>query len=34
MNEGLIKYILNGFLIKNYSINLANTPKYKDPFPE
>ena len=34
MNESLIKDKLNGFLIKNYSINLANTLKYKDPFPE
>ena len=34
MNEGLIKNKLDGFLIKNYSINLANTLKYKDPFPE
>ena len=34
MNESLIKNKLDGFLIKNYSINLANTLKYKDPFPE
>ena len=34
MNESFIKNKLNGFLIKNYSINLANTLKYKDPFPE
>ena len=34
MNEGLIRNKLDGFLIKNYSINLANTLKYKDPFPE
>ena len=34
MNESLIKNRLDGFLIKNYSINLANTLKYKDPFPE
>ena len=34
MNENLIKNKLDGFLIKNYSINLANTLKYKDPFPE
>ena len=34
MNESLIKNKLNGFLIKNYSINLANTLKYKDPFPD
>ena len=33
MNESLIKNKLDGFLIKNYSINLANTLKYKDPFP-
>ena len=33
MNESFIKNKLNGFLIKNYSINLANTLKYKDPFP-
>ena len=32
--ESLIKNKLDGFLIKNYSINLANTLKYKDPFPE
>ena len=34
MNESLIKNKLDGFLIKNYSINLANTLRYKDPFPE
>jgi G3E family GTPase len=34
MNESLIKNKLDGFLIKNYSINLANTLKFKDPFPE
>ena len=34
MNESLNKNKLDGFLIKNYSINLANTLKYKDPFPE
>ncbi len=34
MNESLIKNKLDTFLIKNYSINLANTLKYKDPFPE
>ena len=34
MNESSIKNKLDGFLIKNYSINLANTLKYKDPFPE
>ena len=34
MNESLIKNKLDGFLIKNYSINLANTFRYKDPFPE
>tara|TARA_A100001011_G_C14234307_1_gene810283 strand:+ start:311 stop:1522 length:1212 start_codon:yes stop_codon:yes gene_type:complete len=34
MDESLIKNKLDGFLIKNYSINLANTLKYKDPFPE
>ena len=34
MNESLIKNKLDGFLIKNYSVNLANTLKYKDPFPE
>ena len=34
MNESLIKNKLDGFLIKNYSINLANTLKYKDPFPK
>ena len=34
MNESLIKNKLDSFLIKNYSINLANTLKYKDPFPE
>ena len=34
MNESFIKNKLDGFLIKNYSINLANTLKYKDPFPE
>ena len=34
MNESLIKNKLDGLLIKNYSINLANTLKYKDPFPE
>ena len=34
MNESLIKNKLDGFLIENYSINLANTLKYKDPFPE
>ena len=34
MNESLIKNKLDGFLIKNYSINLANTLKYKDPFPD
>ena len=34
MNESLIKNKLDGFLIKNYSINLTNTLKYKDPFPE
>ena len=34
MNKSLIKNKLDGFLIKNYSINLANTLKYKDPFPE
>ena len=34
MNESLIKNKLDGFLIKNYSLNLANTLKYKDPFPE
>ena len=34
MNESLIKNKLDGFLFKNYSINLANTLKYKDPFPE
>ena len=34
MNESLIKEKLDGFLIKNYSINLANTLKLKDPFPE
>ena len=33
MNESLIRDKLNGFLIKNYSINLANTLKFKDPFP-
>jgi len=34
MNESTIKNKLDGFLIKNYSMNLANTLKYKDPFPE
>ena len=34
MNESLIKNKLDGFLIKNYSINLANTLRYKDPFPD
>ena len=34
MNESLIKNKLDVFLIKNYSINLANTLKYIDPFPE
>jgi G3E family GTPase len=34
MNESLIKNKLDGFLIKNYFINLVNTLKYKDPFPE
>ena len=34
MNESFIKNKLDGFLIKNYSINLANTLKYKDPFPD
>ena len=34
MNESLIKNKLDGFLIKNYSINLANTLRHKDPFPE
>ena len=34
MNESFIKNKLDGFLLKNYSINLANTLKYKDPFPE
>ena len=34
MNESLIKEKLDGFLIKNYSINLTNTLKFKDPFPE
>ena len=34
MNESLIKNKLDKFLIKNYSINLVNTLKYKDPFPE
>ena len=34
MNESFIKNKLDGFLIKNYSINLANTLRYKDPFPE
>ena len=34
MNESLIKNKLDGILIKNYSINLANTLKYKDPFPD
>ena len=34
MNKSLIKNKLDEFLIKNYSINLANTLKYKDPFPE
>ena len=34
MDESLIKNKLDGFLIKNYSINLANTLRYKDPFPE
>ena len=34
MNESLIKNKLDEFLIKNYSINLSNTLKYKDPFPE
>ena len=34
MNESSIKNKLDSFLIKDYSINLANTLKYKDPFPE
>ena len=34
MNEKILKDKLDGFLIKNYSINLENTLKFKDPFPE
>ncbi len=33
MNESLIRDKLDGYLIKNYSINLANTLKFNDPFP-
>jgi hypothetical protein len=34
MNEKILKDKLDGFLIKNYSINLENSLKLKDPFPE
>ena len=34
MNEKALKNKLDGFLIKNYSINLENTLKLKDPFQE
>ncbi len=33
MNQKLIKSKLDEYLIKDYSINLQNTLKYKDPFP-
>ncbi|RPH08128.1 MAG: GTP-binding protein [Alphaproteobacteria bacterium TMED93] len=34
MDKNIIKNKLDGFLIKNYSINLENSLKFKDPFPE
>ena len=34
MDENIIKKKLDGYLIKNYSINLKNSLKFKDPFPE
>ena len=33
MNQKFIKSKLDEYLIKDYSINLQNTLKYKDPFP-
>ena len=34
MDENIIKKKLDGYLIKNYSINFKNSLKFKDPFPE
>ena len=34
MNSNMIKTKLDGFLIKNYNINLKNSLKGKDPFPQ
>ena len=32
MDENIIKKKLDGYLIKNYSINFKNSLKFKDPF--